>query len=335
MRICSVGAGALGGVMAAKLAQSGVDMTVVERGAHRDAMLASGGLFLEEPDRDRVHVPLRIAEFEDVGPVDVVILGMKATDLEAVAPHVPALCHETTTVVTIQNGIPWWYFQRHGGVHDGRTLMTLDPEGVIGSSIEPDRIIGCIAHSAAERPEPGVVRLVSPGRSTIGELDGSTTPRIEALFESFEDAGLRSRIIGNIRAEIWLKAWGSLSFNPITALTGATLREVCVTPETRALARSLMEEAEIIAMKLDITFRRTIDDRLAGAERVGDHTTSMLQDVRAGRRLEVAALIGAVRELGVLTQVPTPTIDTIHALTGLLDDTIGRRPPPPDPHPRG
>ena len=324
MRICSVGAGALGGYMAGKLGLAGFDVTVVDTGSHQRAMQAQGGLWLDEPDRESVLASLHVRAIEDVGPVDVVVLGVKAMDVGAVAPRIPALFHDETVVVTIQNGIPWWYFERHGGPFDGIRLESLDPDGVIAGHIEASRIIGCVAHAASERPEPGMVRLVSSGRFPLGELDGSTTERVRRLFEAFEVAGLRSRIIGDIRAEIWLKAWGSLSFNPISALTRATLRDICVTPASRGLARTLMEEAEAIATDLGVTFRRTIDDRIAGAENVGDHKTSMLQDVEAGRPLEVAALVGSVRELGTITGNPTPAIDMIHALTELLDERIRR-----------
>lgn len=324
MRIATVGAGALGGYMSAKLAAAGFDVTVVDQGPHQRMIEDRHGILLHEPDRDPVLIDVRPASLGEIGTVDVVILGVKAMDLETVAPDLPGLFRRDTVVVTIQNGLPWWYFQRHGGEFDGRRIRALDPSGVIADNVEAERIIGCVAHAAADRPAPGEVRLVSPGRFPLGELDGAATARVGALFDAFEAAGLASRVIDDIRAEIWLKAWGSLSFNPITALTGATMRDVCVTPASRELARTLMEEAEVVATRLGIRFRRTIDDRIAGAEAVGDHKTSMLQDVEAGRRIEVAALVGAVRELGRLTDVPTPAIDTVHALTLLLDETLAR-----------
>ncbi|MCZ6482451.1 MAG: 2-dehydropantoate 2-reductase, partial [Alphaproteobacteria bacterium] len=253
---------------------------------------------------------------------DMVILALKAHQIEAVASEIPALFRPETIVVPVQNGIPWWYFQRHGGEFDGRRLETLDPTGVIEANIEAGRIIGCVVYPAAAVTGPGVIHHVEGDRFPVGELDGSESERVKTLSETLIDAGFRSRVIEDIRSEIWLKAWGNLSFNPISALTHATLADICRFPETRALAASMMKEAQDIAEKLGIEFRHTIDKRIDGAEAVGAHKTSMLQDVEARRKLEVEALIGAVIELGRLTNTPTPAIDAVYACVKLLDKAL-------------
>jgi len=224
-----------------------------------------------------------------------------------------------TMIVPVQNGIPWWYFHKHGGEFDGHRLDTLDPTGLLTKHIDADRIIGCVVYPAAAVIEPGVIKHVEGDRFPIGELDGSTSARVEKLFELFTQSGFRSRILDDIRSEIWLKAWGNLSFNPISALTHATLESICQFPETRKLAENMMMEAQNIAEALNITFRHTIEKRIAGAEGVGAHKTSMLQDVEAGRSLETEALIGAILELGQLNKIPAPSIEAVYALVKLLN----------------
>ena len=229
---------------------------------------------------------------------------------------------ESTIVLTTQNGLPWWYFQRHGGPHDGQVIKALDPQGRISEKIDPHCIIGCIAYPAAEIAEPGLVRHVEGYRFPIGELNGEETARAKSISEMFVDAGFKSPILPDIRAEIWLKAWGNLSFNPISALTHATLVDICQFPLSRALAERMMIEAQNIAAKLDISFRVPLEKRINGAEKVGKHKTSMLQDVEAGKTLEVDALVGSVVELGVLTGTPTPTISAIYEACKLLDHMV-------------
>jgi 2-dehydropantoate 2-reductase len=224
-------------------------------------------------------------------------------------------------VTTLQNGIPWWYFQRHGGPFDGTRLRSVDPTGVLSETIEADRIIGCVAYPAATVAAPGVIRHVEGNRFPVGELDGAETERANEVVAAFTRAGFKSRVITDIRDELWLKAWGSVSFNPISALSHATMAGICRSPETRALAAVLMQEAQSIASKLGITFRHTIEERLLGAEKVGEHKTSMLQDWEAKSQLEVEALVGVVLEMGRLTGTATPGIEAIYALTKLLDQT--------------
>ena len=250
------------------------------------------------------------------------ILALKAQHLESVAPQVKELLGPETMIVTVQNGIPWWYFHKHGGEYEGRQLETLDPTGALGDYIDAERIVGCVVYPAAEVIEPGVIMHVEGDRFPIGELDGSESARVTKLYDVLINAGFRARILDDIRAEIWLKAWGNLSFNPISALTHATLVDICQFPDTRRLAEAMMAEAQKIAEKLGITFRHTIEKRIAGAEQVGAHKTSMLQDVEHGRSLEVEALVGAVLELGQITGTPAPSIAAVYACVKLLNKIL-------------
>lgn len=323
MKICVVGAGAIGGLMGAKLAMAGEEVTVIDQGAHLAAIQKRGLKLIWEDGSEHVVSNIKaIASMAEAGPQDLVILATKAHYLESVAPEVPALLGPETAIVTVQNGIPWWYFHKHGGPFDGRRLETLDPTGILEKHIDGDRIIGCVVYPAAEVIEPGVIHHVEGDRFPIGELDGSETERAKRLLDALVNAGFRSRIIDDIRAEIWLKAWGNLSFNPISALTHATLEEICQFPDTRKLAADMMGEAQAIANKLGIQFRHTIEKRIEGAESVGAHKTSMLQDVELGRSLEVEALMGAVLELARLTDTPAPAIAAVCACVKLLNKII-------------
>ena len=228
-------------------------------------------------------------------------------------------------VVTMTNGVPWWYFQRLGGPFEGRTLSSVDPDGALAAGIEPERIVGSIVYPAAELVEPGVVRLVEGNRFSLGELDGQRTPRIEALSKAMMAAGFRAPVSRDIRAELWVKLWGNASFNPISALTHATLVDICQFPLGRELAVRMMNEARTVAEKLGVEFKVTLEQRIAGAEAVGAHKTSMLQDVEHGRGLELQALVGSVVELARITETPTPTIDAIYAATALLAKTLSDR----------
>ncbi len=325
MRICIVGAGAIGGMLGVKLARSGNDVTVIDQGAQLEAIRQNGLKLVMEDGTEHVAADLRAtASFQEAGAQDLVVLALKAHIIASVAPQIPDLFGPDTIVVTTQNGLPWWYFQRHGGPLDGRRLETLDPTGEIGASIAAERIVGCVVYPAAAVIEPGVIRHVEGDRFPVGELDGIESDRVNRLYDTLVAAGFRSRVLDDIRAEIWLKAWGNLSFNPISALTHATMVGICQLPETRKLAENMMGEAQAVANKLGIEFRHTIERRLEGAESVGAHKTSMLQDVEAGRSLEIEALVGSVMELGRLTETPTPHIDAVYACTKLLDRTMAR-----------
>ena len=323
MKVCIVGAGAIGGLMGAKLALAGEEVTVIDQGAHLKAIQDNGLKLIWEDGTEYVAEVARACDkIEDAGKQDLIILGLKAHYLEQVARKIPLLCGPETLIVTVQNGIPWWYFHSHGGPHDGQTLETLDPDGVLGKYIDADRIIGCVVYPAAAIEAPGVIRHVEGDRFPIGELDGSTTPRVQKLHDTLVNAGFRSRILDDIRSEIWLKAWGNLSFNPISALTHATLVDICQFRETRELASKMMVEAQAVAESLGITFRHTIEKRIAGAESVGSHKTSMLQDVEAGRSLETEALIGAILELSHITEIPAPSIEAVYACVKLLNKVM-------------
>jgi 2-dehydropantoate 2-reductase len=254
----------------------------------------------------------------DAGAQDVVVLAVKAHQVAPIAAQVSALCRDETSIVTMQNGIPWWYFHKHGGEYEGTPVRSADPDGSIARHIDADRIIGSVVYPAATLEAPGVVRVVEGKRFTLGEPDGSTSERVQAISAAFTRAGFKAPVISDIRSEIWLKLWGNLSFNPISALTHATLAGLLRFPLTRQLSIDMMREAESVANKLGVTFRVGIDKRIAGAEKVGEHKTSMLQDVEAGRPLEIEALVGAVVELGGLTSTPTPHIDSVYALVSLL-----------------
>ncbi len=325
MRVCVVGAGAVGGLMGGMLAQSGEQVTLIDQGEHLAAIRSSG---LHVVDRDgeehRVTDVHASDSISSAGGQDLVILAVKAHHIETVASELPHLYERDTVVLTVQNGIPWWYFNRHGGELEGRRLQSLDPSGTIAAGIPPERIIGCVVYAAAEKRLPGVIRHVEGDRFPVGELDGLETDRVRDIADRFTAAGLRSRVLTDVRAELWLKAWGSLSFNPISALTRATMEEICQFPLTRSLARTMMEEAEAVAHALGITFRRTIDERIQGAERVGAHKTSMLQDLESGVQLELAALVESIIELGTITGVPTPSIEAVLACTRLLEDVVSR-----------
>jgi 2-dehydropantoate 2-reductase len=323
MKIAIIGAGAIGGLVGAKLALAGEQVTFMVRGANLAAIRANGVRVVMADGSENVagHVTAT-DDYQAAGAQDMVILALKAHQLEAVVNDVPKLFGPDTVVVTMQNGIPYWYFHRHGGELAGTVVRSVDPNGLIGQHITPGRVIGCVVYPASVLSAPGVIHHIEGDRFPVGELDGSTSNRVTQVSESFIRAGFKSPVLENIRSEIWLKLWGNLTFNPISALSRATLVGICQFAPTRKLAEMMMTEAQNIAHKLDITFRVGIDRRIAGAEKVGKHKTSMLQDVEAGREPEIDALVGSVVELGRLTNTPTPTIDTVYALSGLLAKTI-------------
>ncbi|HEX4469933.1 MAG TPA: 2-dehydropantoate 2-reductase [Gemmatimonadaceae bacterium] len=318
MKIAVVGAGAIGGYVGGWLAAAGEDVTFIARGANLDAIRRDGMRVIGEDGKVVVAHPAAVEKTRDAGPQELVILAVKAHQVAAVAAELAALCSPGTSIVTMQNGIPWWYFHKHGGEYEGTPVRSADPDGSIARHIDADRIIGSVVYPAATLEAPGVVRVVEGKRFTLGEPDGSTSERVQAISAAFTRAGFKSPVISDIRSEIWLKLWGNLSFNPISALTHATLAGLLRFPLTRQLSIEMMREAEMVANALGVTFRVGIDKRIAGAEKVGEHKTSMLQDVEAGRPLEIEALVGAVVELGRLTTVPTPHIDSVYALVGLL-----------------
>jgi len=319
MRIAIIGAGAIGGYAGVKLALAGEDVTFIARGKNLAALRQDGMKLVLADGTEQVARAVRATDdYAAAGPQDVVILAMKAHQVDAVARDVPRLFGPDTVVVTMQNGIPFWYFANHGGRLAGTRLDSVDPTGAASTHIPADRVIGCVVYPASELIAPGVVRHIEGERFPLGELDGSTSERITRIAGAFVRAGFKSPVLADIRAEIWLKLWGNLTFNPLSALSRATLVDLCRFPPTRALATAMMTEAQAVANKLGVTFRVSIEKRIAGAEAVGKHKTSMLQDVEAGRDPELDALVGSVIELGRLTNTPTPHIDSVYALTALL-----------------
>lgn len=323
MKIAIVGVGAIGGFVGARLALTGEDVTFIARGANLEALRSRGiRLIMDDGSEHVVPQVNATADYAAAGPQDLVILAMKAHQLQAVALEVPKLFAPDTVVVPMQNGIPYWYFHRHPGPLAGTRVHSVDPQGLIGANIPPERVIGCVVYPAAELVTHGLIKHVEGNRFPVGEPDGAASERVTRVAGCFIRAGLKSPVLADIRAEIWLKLWGNMTFNPISALARATLAGICQYPPSRALAAAMMTEAQAVAQKLGITFRVPLEKRIAGAERVGHHKTSMLQDVEAGRTLEVDALLGAVVELARLTDTPTPHLDTVYSLTKLLAKTL-------------
>ncbi len=323
MKIAIVGAGAIGGYLGAKLAIAGEEVTFIARNRNLEAINANGFRLVLEDGREEHAANVRaVQRMADAGPQDAVLLTVKAHQVVDLLPELRALFGPQTAVVTMINGIPWWYFHKLAGAHEGRGLTSVDPDGRIAAAIEPERVIGSVVYPAAELLQPGVVKVIEGNRFTIGEPDGSRSERIEALSQALMKAGFKAPVSKDIRSEIWIKLWGNLSFNPISALTHATLEDICRFPPTRALAAAMMTEARSVAEALGVKFKITLEQRIAGAEAVGAHKTSMLQDVEHGRALELEALVGSVVELGRIAAVPTPTIEAVYAATSLLSRTL-------------
>ena len=323
MKICVVGAGAIGGLLAVRLAQAGEQVTIIDQGAHLQAIQRSGLKLVMADGSEHLTRSLEAtANMREPGPQDVLIPAVKTHILPEIASGLEHLMGDETVIVPMQNGLPWWYFQKHGGEYDGRPIECLDPDGRLAAHFDVDRLIGCVVFPAGEIVSPGVVRHLEGNRFPLGELDGSDSERSRRLVEMFTNAGFKSFVLDDIRGEIWLKLLGNLSFNPISALTHATLIDICQYSPSRSLAVTMMEEAQAVASRLGITLRVPIEKRVAGAEKVGKHKTSMLQDVEAGRELELEAIMGAVIELARMTGISTPAIDSIYALTKLLDKTM-------------
>ena len=321
MKICVVGAGAIGGMMAVRLAQAGHELSVIARGAHLEAINANGLKYIENGEESVVTDLFATADMGEVTGQDMVLLGVKAHQIEPIADKLNGMLSESGVIVTLQNGIPWWYFQKLGGEYEGSVIRTVDPDGAIAAAVDPDRIIGCIAYPAATIDAPGVIRHIEGHRFPVGELDGSESERVKAVCAAFVEAGFKSFVLPDIRSEIWLKLWGNLCFNPISALTHATLVDICQFPQTRALAAEMMTEAQQIAEKLGASFRVSLERRIEGAESVGKHKTSMLQDLEVGKPLEIDGMLGVVIELGEQTGTPTPAMNTVFALVSLLNKT--------------
>jgi 2-dehydropantoate 2-reductase len=323
MKICIVGAGAIGGYLGTRLARAGEEVSFIARNRNLEAINANGfRLRLDDGIEEHAANVRAFQHYAEAGPQDAVLLTVKAHQVRELLPDMRALFGPETAVVTMINGIPWWYFHKLAGEHEGRGLESVDPGGVLAAGIEPWRVIGSVVYPAAELVAPGVVKLIEGNRFTLGEPDGERSPRIEALSQAFMRAGFKAPVSRDIRSEIWVKLWGNLSFNPISALTHATLEDICRYPASRELAAAMMTEARSVAEKLGVRFKITLEQRIAGAEAVGAHKTSMLQDVEHGRALELEALVGAVVELGRITGTPTPSVHAVYAATRLLGHTL-------------
>jgi 2-dehydropantoate 2-reductase len=319
MRIVIAGAGAIGGYIGARLAKAGADVVLHARGPHLRAM-QDRGLRVISPDGDFEVKPTVAADFAAIGRADVVFLGVKAHSLTTLAPTLPPLLGPSTVVVSTQNGIPWWYFQGIGGELEGLRLERVDPGGVIADTIEPRRVVGSLAYFATDIVEPGVIRHTEGNRISFGEPDGSKSERARAIAEALIAAGFRCPVTPRFRHEIWVKLLGNVAFNPISALTGAMLEELARHPDVSRLVRELMAETEAVAGKLGIELPISIDQRMAGAEKVGAHKTSMLQDLEAGRPMELEAVVGAVVELGDRLGVRMPSTRAVYACAKLLNE---------------
>ena len=323
MKICVVGAGAIGGLVGANFHLSGQDVTLIDVGAHLQAIQKNGLKVIGHDGKETVAKDVKATDsFAKAGKQDLVVLALKTNIIEKVVEDMKALYGPDTMILPLQNGLPWWYFQRHGGEFEGRRIEIVDPTGKISDNIEPRRILGCVVYPAGEIVAPGVIKHVEGNRFPVGELDGQETDRAKAVAEVFNTSNFKSFVIPDIRAEIWLKLWGNMSFNPISALTHATLVDICTYPLTRDLAAQLMTEAQSIANRLGITFRVSMEKRIEGAKGVGKHKTSTLQDVERGRPLELDALMGAIIELGRMLDIPTPHIDAVYACVKLLNETV-------------
>jgi len=322
VKIAIVGAGAIGAFLGAKLALSGEDVYLIARGPHLRAMQADG-VRVRSPEGDFEAHPTATDDYESIGPVDFVFLTVKAHGLTGIAPNLAPLLGPDTAVVSAQNGIPWWYFMGHGGPFDGESIESVDPGGVIAGAIDQSRIIGCVIYPSTAIVEPGVIEHIEGNRFSLGELDGSSSDRCKRLAGAFIAAGLRAPIRGHIRHDMWIKLLGNVVFNPMSALTGATLVEMVTHPETSATVRAVMTEADEVAQGLGVRLPFTVEQRMEGARKVGAHKTSMLQDLEAGRPMELESVVGVVIELGEKLGLPMPLTRTLYSCARLLEQVRG------------
>jgi len=314
MKICVFGAGAIGGLMAARIvAAESADVTIIARGPHLAAMQKNGLKLISDGVETIVH-PRCVATAEEAGVQDAVIVTLKAHSLAGAAQQMQPLLGPETAIVSAVNGIPWWYFHKIGGAYEGRRVESVDAGGEVSRLLAPERAIGCIVYPAAEVPKPGVIHHTYGDRFTLGEPSGERTPRVEAIAKALSAAGFKAPVRPKIRDEIWVKLWGNLAFNPISALTVNTLDQLTGDPGQREVARNMMLEAQAIGEALGVRFAIDVDKRIAGAAEVGAHRTSMLQDLERGRPMEIEALLGVIVEFADLTGLPAPICRTVLAL---------------------
>ena len=322
MKICVVGAGAIGGFMGARLAQKDHEVSLIARGPHLAAIRQNGLRLVQDGEEIVARDVVATDDIAELDVQDIVLLALKSHQIAAVLDKLSAIIGPDTVMVTLQNGIPWWYFQKLPGEYENRVVETVDPGGVLLNGLDPDRLLGCIAYPAAVIAEPGVIRHVEGVRFPVGELDGTQSDRAAQVAAILVEAGFKSPVLEDIRSEIWLKLWGNLTFNPISAMTHSTLEAICQFPLTRDLAATMMTEAKDVAEKLGASFRVSLERRIEGAEKVGKHKTSMLQDVEAGKPLEIDGMLGVVIELARMTGTPIPTLKAVYACVSLLNHTM-------------
>ena len=322
MKICVYGAGAIGGYIGAKLAQSGHEVTLIARGPHLAAMKQNGLKLISEGETIVVH-PRCTDDAREAGPQDYVVLAVKAHGLPAIADAVQPLLGPRTTLVPAINGVPWWYFYKLPGQYENQRLETVDPGGVLWEKLDPARVLGCIVYPAVEVPEPGVIQHLYSNRFDLGEPDGSKSERAQAFSQAMIKAGLRAPVRPRIRENLWVKLWGNLSFNMICSLTMSGLEVVTADPGTRALARTMMLEGQAVGEAVGVKFPLDVDARIAGAVEVGVHKPSTLIDLERGRPMEIDALLGSVVEMGKLTGVAVPICEAVLALVRLRAKAAG------------
>jgi 2-dehydropantoate 2-reductase len=323
VRYAIVGAGAIGAYVGASLARAGAEVVLIARGAHLTAMRRSG-LRIVGAHGEYTVAPGCTDVCSDVGPVDVVVIALKAHQIAGMLGEIAHLMRDDTLIVSMQNGVPWWYFQRHGGPLEGHALEAVDPGGRLARAFDPDRVVGCAVYSSTEMVAPGVIRHIEGTRYTLGHPGGNVTRRLERIAADFAAGGLKAPLATNIRLDVWTKLLGNVCFNPLSALTRSTLAELAGDALLAPTVRAMMTETLAVAARLGITVDVTIDRRIDGARRVGDHKTSTLQDIEAGRPLEVDCLIGAVVELGDLLGVDVATTRHVYGLTKMLDRSMRR-----------
>lgn len=324
MRFAIVGAGAIGAYVGACLSAGGEDVALVARGAHLEAIRERGVQVRFRTGEQLIAHPFATDDPEDIGPVNVAVLALKAPSLRAMAPRLAPLLGPETAVVAGQNGIPWWYFETCGGSLQGTHLETVDPGGFLSTTIPAWRVIGCVIYCSTVIAEPGIIEQIEGNRFAIGELDGSRSERCRQIAQAFQKGGLKCAVRGRIRHDVWVKLIGSLAFNSISALTGADMEGILSDPRTYALARAIMEEGEAVARALGMKLDVSVDQRLEGAARVGPHRTSTLQDIEKGRPPELDAIVGAVVELADRLGIPVPHTKTVYACAKILETRVSR-----------
>jgi len=310
MKICIVGAGAIGGYLGVKLIKAGFDVSLVARGAHLEAM-SKNGLTLIEDEKEISCFPKCTDSMEKLSKMDFIFITLKAYSIPGMVKEIVKMFKKNTSVITAYNGMPWWYFFNYGGRLNNYQIQCLDKDSVQWNLITPERIIGCVVYPATEIIEPGIIKHMEGNRFSLGEPDGTKSDRVLTMSKTLVSAGLKAPIRNNIRQDIWTKLIGNLAFNPLSVITGETLDVLVSKAENKKIAYLAMKEASLIMDKLEIPLNISIEQRIEGAGKVGKHKTSMLQDFEQGKQLEIDALIVAVKEIGTLLDIKIPTIDKI------------------------